>query len=93
MSTQKVQKASLFTLEQVKTMLLEKVYKHAMHDLNVALKKKILNHEYCTTPVRGAFYRKRYYLRNDIFHPTYFPDGTIERRHKRPKWPKQVKNS
>ena len=58
-----------------------------MHDLNVALKKKKLNHTYCTTPERRAFYRKRYYFRNDIF---YFPDGTIERRHKRPK---QVKDS
>lgn len=49
MSIQKVQKASLFTLEQVKTMHLDKVYEHAMHDINVALKKKKkLNHTFRT---------------------------------------------
>jgi len=75
----------VYTLNEVKAMPLDVVYKHALHDLNDIAKQKIRNHKYCTTPHMRLFYRKRYYLRNDIYHPEYNPDGTIEKRYKRTK--------
>ena len=72
------------TLEYVKTLSLEQLYQHTLHDLKYTLKKRDRNRVYRQSNEVKARRRKQYYVKNDIYHPTNNPAGRAEKRHKRP---------
>ena len=66
------------TLEYVKRLPLEALYRHTLN-------KRNRNRVYRQTENAKLKRRKLYYVKNDIFHPIHHPAGRIEKRHKKKK--------
>lgn len=73
------------TLEYVQSLPLATLHEYALRYLRMVEAKRKLNHAYRQKEHVKESRRKYYYIRHDIYHPTYNPQGRIEKRHKRPK--------
>ena len=71
------------TLEYVHGLPEDIVYESAMKYLASIKKKREWNSAYNKTPRVQAKQRQYYYVKNDIYHPEYNPEGSIEKRIKR----------
>lgn len=73
------------TLEYVQSLPLDTLFEYALRYLRMVEAKRRLNHAYRQKEHVKESRRKYYYVRHDIYHSTYNPQGRIEKRHKRPK--------
>jgi len=71
------------TLEQVKTLPLEKLYEYALKHLKNLERKKTWNRKYNALPDTKARSHRYYYVKNDIYHPEHNPEGSVEKRFKK----------
>lgn len=71
-------------MDYVKTLPLDQVWAYALKYLKLTETKRKLNRVYRQLDHVKNQRRKYYYVRNDIYHPTYNASGTVEKRHKRP---------
>ena len=72
------------TIDYIKALPQDKLWEYALKYLKLSETKRTLNRAYRQLDHVKNQRRRYYYVRNDIYHPSYHPDGRVEKRHKRP---------
>ncbi len=73
------------TMHDVKQLDMETLYSFALKHMQRLDQKRKWHDKYTKRPNVVKQRRFRYYQKDNIYHPEYNPDGTIEKRYKRTK--------